>query len=132
MAPPEDMNPFAKPGFAEMYKRMSEQATAPFATSLLKQAGLDSGKNGDLVFLDSACGTAIVSAKLREMLKPDELEGLKLVCGDCEESMLALTRDLVEKEKWENVEVLNVDYEVRGFPLLLFVVFMKGEGGLCD
>lgn len=106
---------FQQPGFAENYKRMAEATTGHLSSLLLKQAGLDKGNHERIVFLDSACGTAVVSANLLKMLKPEEKEKLQLTCSDNAEPMLDMVRQRVKDEDWGNVEVKNVDFEVSSY-----------------
>lgn len=106
------MDSFKEPGFAEKYKRIAEGITSKYAVDILKQAGLDKGGHGRLVFLDSACGTGIVSAKLIEMLSPVEKGNLELTCGDFAEPMVEFVRNRMQKEGWKNAKAEVIDINV--------------------
>ncbi|KAJ5133345.1 hypothetical protein N7448_001626 [Penicillium atrosanguineum] len=105
--------------FVDNYKT-GEKVTGKFAQSLLEQSGMvkyaNSSPEKSLVVLDNACGTGVVSSLLNQQLSEKVKKNWNLTCGDITEGMLAYTRNRLQHEDWQNVEVKNVDAQETGLP----------------
>ena len=59
------------PDTAKKYRDKAEALTGPFALHLVRQCGLDSADGSkELVILNNACGTGIVTHHIYEILSP--------------------------------------------------------------
>ncbi|KAF2089487.1 S-adenosyl-L-methionine-dependent methyltransferase [Saccharata proteae CBS 121410] len=99
--------------------RQNESLMGPFATALVRQAGLyqeESNKHAELAILDNACGTGVVSAVLQENL-PVAVKGrLQLTCGDISEPMIKFVKERIDADKWKNAEAKIVDAQSMPLP----------------
>lgn len=97
---------------AELYKA-AQQTTEPFATLMIRKAGLDHFDQTPLVVLDNACGTGVISAQLYEMLDESVKDEMQLVCGDNSERMVEYVKQKIQDDGWKGAKAEIVDAQVR-------------------
>ena len=98
---------------------IGEKITRQYAQALIEQSRLvsDARTNaGQLVVLDNACGTGIISSTLNASLENEVKRNWRLTCGDISEGMLEHTRRRMELEDWPNAEIKTVDVRDNGLP----------------
>ncbi|KIW74329.1 hypothetical protein Z517_12269 [Fonsecaea pedrosoi CBS 271.37] len=80
---------FNDANFTKVYAESAEKMTGHFADLLIKQSKLDElSENEELVVLDQACGTGIVSEHLVKMLNNKQRADLDLTCADFSDTMI--------------------------------------------
>lgn len=125
-APKQDELMWDSPEFAKMYTS-AEKLTGPYAQDLLDRTIVpdlnndnDKNENKDLIVLDLACGTGIVSARLMEILyKSDgddkgDAKGrtrarLSLTCSDLADAMVDAVTNRIKACGWPNAQALKAD-----------------------
>ncbi|KAL0256462.1 hypothetical protein SLS55_008857 [Diplodia seriata] len=90
------------PNVAKKYKP-GESMTGPFALPLIKQAGLDDSLTGsdDLVTLDNACGTGILTVHLYNTLPEHAKDRLNHTCGDISQGMVDMVQSRIKENGWK-------------------------------
>ncbi|KAF2137679.1 uncharacterized protein K452DRAFT_291496 [Aplosporella prunicola CBS 121167] len=98
------------PKAVECYRKEAENITSHYARALTLQAGFDKvGHDEQLVVLDNACGTAIVSLHLYDVLPNDAKDNLELLCGDISAPMLATVEQRIKEYGWKGAKTQIVD-----------------------
>jgi 2-polyprenyl-3-methyl-5-hydroxy-6-metoxy-1,4-benzoquinol methylase len=88
---------------ADKMATMAEKITGEYAEHLLRRARPDnlSGDDGsDLVILDEACGTGIVSARLMAMLSGKSRQKLDLTMSDIAQPIVGYAKGRILREGW--------------------------------
>lgn len=100
------------PDIAKKYKA-GETLSAPFALHLIRQAGLDKADGSEeLVVLDNACGTGVVTLNIYEALSPAAKAKLEVVCGDFSPGMVKSVQERIEQNGWTGASAKLVDAQV--------------------
>lgn len=95
--------------FAAMYAS-AEKLTGHFAELLVKRANLDKATgDDDLVVLDEACGTGVVSFHLMNVLDEKAKAKLDLTCSDFARAMVDFVRKRLEDGGWQNARAIHSD-----------------------
>ncbi|KAL8662930.1 MAG: hypothetical protein Q9168_008179 [Polycauliona sp. 1 TL-2023] len=108
-------NFFKDPETAKRY-RNAEVATGPFGRELIKKSGLLAPNLDNIIILDNACGTGVVSAALHEMLPMATKARMKLTMGDFAEPMLEVAKERCKSGEWVHTEARIVDAQKTGLP----------------
>ncbi|KAB5555035.1 S-adenosyl-L-methionine-dependent methyltransferase [Coniochaeta sp. 2T2.1] len=90
--------------------------SAPLASKMLTQIGLDKTRTEGFKLLDNGAGLGVVAAEIHRMVDRDVLAQSKIISGDFSESAVEFVRKLVEKEGWKETEARIVDAQKTGFP----------------
>ncbi len=115
---PAAMN-YEDPEGVKKYRNKAEALTSPFAQYLIQQCGLDRADgSSELVILDNACGTAVVTLNLYETLSPAAKAKLQVVCGDLSPEMVKSVQERIEESRWAGASARVVDAWVRPRPEL--------------
>ena len=97
------------PDFAQMYTS-AEKLTGSYAQFLLERANISNlDEEQELVVLDQACGTGIVSVKLMDMLSDILKVKLDLTCADFADAMVDFTEKRIEQAGWINARAVKAD-----------------------
>ncbi|OCT48165.1 putative UbiE/COQ5 family methyltransferase [Cladophialophora carrionii] len=125
--------------FTKTYAQGVEVFTGWFAEQLVKAANLDRvSDDEELVVLDQACGTGIVSQKLAEGLSDAQKAKLHLTCSDFADSMIEFVGPRIETLGVKSAEAVKADAQDTKLPsdkfthvLLNFgpMVFSDGQAG---
>lgn len=100
------------PDVAKKYKA-GENMTGPFGLLLIRQCGLDRADGSeDLVVLDNACGTGIVTAHLYDTVPAAAKTKLQVVCGDFSAPMVQSVQSRIEQSEWAGATAKVVDAQV--------------------
>jgi hypothetical protein len=75
-----ELEMFNDPTFVKRYAEGAEKFTGWYGGKLVEQVKFSN--NQDLVILDLACGTAIVSQKIADALSPEQKTKTSLTCAD--------------------------------------------------
>ena len=98
------------PNTAKKYRDKAEALTGPFALQLVRQCGLDSADGSkELVILDNACGTGIVTHHIYGVLSPAAKAKLQVVCGDLSPWMVKSVQARIEENGWAGASAKIVD-----------------------
>ncbi|RPD55703.1 S-adenosyl-L-methionine-dependent methyltransferase [Lentinus tigrinus ALCF2SS1-7] len=98
------------PETAKKYKEKAETLTGPFALQLVRQCGLDRvDGSSELVILDNACGTGIVTHHIYETLSPAAKAKLQVVCGDLSPWMVKSVQERIGQNGWAGASAKVVD-----------------------
>ena len=104
---------------AQRYKA-AEAMTGPFALHLIQQCGLHvdidttNGANSEeIVVLDNACGTGVVTYNIYNTLSPAAKEKLEIVCGDFSPGMVKSVQERIELSGWQGATAKVIDAQVR-------------------
>ena len=136
-----DMNKmFNDKDFTKRYAEGAEKFTGWFAAELVKVAKLDKGSVGEeVVVLDQACGTGVVSKELADALNDKQKANLDLTCADFADSMIEFVGPRVQNLGLKSAEVVKADANDTKLPsdkfthvLLNFgpMIFSDGQAGL--
>lgn len=97
------------PDFAKMYAS-AEKMTGIFAKLLLEEVNMDKvSEDKEVVVLDEACGTGVVSALLMDMLSDKAKGNLTLVCADFADAMVEYVGRRIESCGWKNTRAVKAD-----------------------
>lgn len=97
------------PQAATRYKP-GEELTRPFASVLVDNSGLSKASDSsDIVVLDNACGTGIVSVQLYELLPDDVKARLELTCADISASMIDSMAQRIAENGWKGARAQVAD-----------------------
>ncbi|KIX05379.1 uncharacterized protein Z518_06251 [Rhinocladiella mackenziei CBS 650.93] len=95
--------------FAKVYGS-AEKLTGTFAQMLVEEAKLNQVSDAEeLVILDEACGTGIVSVKLMETLSDKAKENLDLTCADFADPMVDYVGKRIQSAGWKNAKAIQSD-----------------------
>ncbi|RPD58600.1 S-adenosyl-L-methionine-dependent methyltransferase [Lentinus tigrinus ALCF2SS1-7] len=104
------------PDIAKQYKA-GEVVTSPFALHLIQQCGLDRADgSSELVVLDNACGTGVVTLNLYEALSPAAKTRLQVVCGDFSPGMVKSVQERIDQSGWAGASAKVVDAQRMDLP----------------
>lgn len=113
MAAPKDdamHKMFDNKEFTKMYAQGAERFTGWFAQELVKAAKLDQVSDSDeLVVLDQACGTGVVSQKIVDGLSEKQKANMDLTCGDFADSMLAYVGPRIQTFGLKSAQTVKAD-----------------------
>ncbi|KAL1624820.1 hypothetical protein SLS56_007620 [Neofusicoccum ribis] len=117
------------PNIAEKYKA-GESMTGPFAQHLIRQAGLDdkTPATGDLVVLDSACGTGIVTLHLYAQLPDHAKARIQHTCGDISPGMIEAVRSRIRESGWAGATAKIIDAQNMDVPSAHFTHILTNFG----
>ncbi|KAI0690394.1 S-adenosyl-L-methionine-dependent methyltransferase, partial [Cerioporus squamosus] len=105
-----------RPDIAKKYMA-GEALTGPFALQLIRQCGLDHADGSEeLVVLDNACGTGVVTLKIYETLPPAAKARLQVVCGDFSPGMVKSVQERIEQAGWTGASAKLVDAQRMDLP----------------
>ncbi|EJU03266.1 S-adenosyl-L-methionine-dependent methyltransferase [Dacryopinax primogenitus] len=96
--------------------RAGELVTGEFAKVLLDAAAVPPSTPQDLVVLDNACGSGIVTAILLGRMSEEQKRRTKVLCGDIQSEVVKYVTERIEREKWEGVEVKLLDAQDTKLP----------------
>ena len=101
---------------ARQYKA-AESMTGPFALCLIRQSGIDKvDGTQDLVVLDNACGTGVLTSLLYEHIPAAAKPRLQVVCGDFASGMVESVKERIAQSGWTNATAKIMDAQVRHLP----------------
>jgi len=101
---------FNDKNFTKMYAEGAEKFTGWFAAELVRAAKLDIvSDDQELVILDQACGTGIVSQKLVDVLNDKQKANADLTCADFADSMIEFVSLRAKGLGLRNAEVVKAD-----------------------
>ncbi|KAI0718702.1 S-adenosyl-L-methionine-dependent methyltransferase [Cerioporus squamosus] len=104
------------PDIAKKYKA-GEAITSPFALHLIRQCGLDHADgNEELVVLDNACGTGVVTLNIYETLPPAAKARLHVICGDFSPGMVKSVQERIEQDGWTSASAKLIDAQKMDLP----------------
>ncbi|TFK81140.1 S-adenosyl-L-methionine-dependent methyltransferase [Polyporus arcularius HHB13444] len=104
------------PDIAKKYKA-GEVLTGPFALHAIRQSGLDKADGSEeLVVLDNACGTGVVTLNLYETLSPAAKAKLEVLCGDFSPGMVKSVQERIEQNGWTGASAKPVDAQRMDLP----------------
>jgi tRNA1(Val) A37 N6-methylase TrmN6 len=86
-----------------------EEFTDIPAKALLAQSGLLASPSPNVVVLDNACGSGVITRLLFDTIGNDR--GVRVVCGDLEERMIQFVSERIKANAW-NAEAKIVDAQV--------------------
>jgi ubiquinone/menaquinone biosynthesis C-methylase UbiE len=142
MAPEKDdsmQKMFNNKDFTKNYAQNAEKFTGWFAEQLVKAANLDKASNDEeLVVLDQACGTGIVSQKIVDCLNNGQKANLHLTCADFADSMIEFVGPRIKTFGVKSAEAVKADAQDTKLPsdkfthvLLNFgpMIFSDGQAG---
>lgn len=92
--------------------RPVERVTRPAGELLIKQTGILSEKAAQLVVLDNACGTGVISRTLYEKLDPAQKANLELTCGDITSAFVECIENVIATEHWTGAKAEVIDAQV--------------------
>lgn len=98
--------------------KFGERMTGPAGRALLEQCGLAGSIPQSAKILDNACGTAIITRMLHEMLPRDQMP--QIVCADYSEAMLEAVKKDIENEGWSTTSTIQADAMNTKLPLDFF------------
>ena len=89
----------------------SEVVTSIPVTVLLRQCKLDSApRSSGIVLLDNACGCAVVTKQLFNLLQPSPPQDMQIICGDLDMTMVEGTQKIIEARGWsDHVQCEKID-----------------------
>lgn len=90
----------------------AQRVSGPLALAMVAQMGLTEHTTTPFTLLENACGVGVVAPILQQIVKPELLGESKIVCGDFSEQVVGLAKQRLEREKWVNTEVKQVDAQV--------------------
>ncbi|KIW69301.1 hypothetical protein PV04_05183 [Phialophora macrospora] len=102
-----------------VYEKMSAQADyimGPFADMVLRAAKFPPAGNSQLVVLDQACGSGVVSSHIMSQLSPDDRSRLDLTCADISELAIAQMAKRIETSRWSVARAVTDDAMATHFP----------------
>ncbi len=99
---------FDDDNFAKMYAS-AEKLTGHFAKILVDTVVKNISDNEELVILDEACGTGIVSKHLMDALSLNSKKNLELTCADNADAMLKVIAKRIETNGWKNAKTAKSD-----------------------
>ncbi|KAK8174006.1 S-adenosyl-L-methionine-dependent methyltransferase [Phyllosticta citrichinensis] len=116
------------PQAATRYKP-GEELTRPFASVLVHNSGLSKASgSSDIVVLDNACGTGIVSVQLHALLPDDAKARLHLTCADFSSSMIDSVAQRIAENGWEGARAQVADALSLPFPPSTFTHVLTNFG----
>ncbi|RGP60238.1 coq5 family [Fusarium longipes] len=77
--------------------------------SLPAQMGISEKTTTPVAFLDSACGSGVLTDAVQKTLSKDVLDKSSFVCADVSDGMIAVARKRLGLEGWVNTEVKKLD-----------------------
>lgn len=110
MAHKEMNSLFNNDKFVNMYKT-AEQVTGHFAGELIDRAHFndDLNKLDEVVVLDNACGTGIVSVKIMGLLDDATADKVDLTCADFADAMLGIVKPRIESGPIKKFKAVKAD-----------------------
>ncbi|KIW62416.1 hypothetical protein PV04_10594 [Phialophora macrospora] len=131
---------FDNKDFTKTYAQSAEKFTGWFAEQLVKAANLGTeADDRELVVLDQACGTGVVSQKIVDCLNDEQKGNLHLTCLDFADSMIQFVGPRIKTFGIQSAEAVKADAQDTKLPsdkfthvLLNFgpMVFSDGQAGL--
>lgn len=94
-------------------KKLMKHAAAP----LLKQMGMSRARTDPVQFLDSACGTGVVTQEVQGMLARDVLDKSTFICADSSRVLVDVVAGRIQDEAWVNTQAEVLDARVRVCPV---------------
>lgn len=79
------------------------------AAPLLLQMDMRTSRTTPVQFLDSACGTGVVTQELQAILSPDVLASSSFLCADTSDVLVGLVESRIENEGWVNTQTRVLD-----------------------
>ncbi|QLI67743.1 Glandicoline B O-methyltransferase roqN [Metarhizium brunneum] len=86
-------------------KKLMKHAAAP----LLKQMGMSRARTAPVQFLDSACGTGVVTQEVQGMLARDVLDKSTFICADSSRVLVDVVAGRIQDEAWVNTQAEVLD-----------------------
>jgi ubiquinone/menaquinone biosynthesis C-methylase UbiE len=80
--------------------------------SLPPQMGISEKMSTPVTFLDSACGSGVLTDAVQKTLSKDVLDKSTFLCADASDGMIAVARKRLGLEGWVNTEVKKLDATV--------------------
>lgn len=90
---------------AETWDSMAAEYAPIFYNLLWQETGINPTASGSMTVLDFGCGTGLLTEKLRETMTVD-----KVICVDAAPKMVAQLQGKIERNSWENVTALSVEF----------------------
>ncbi|KAI0741771.1 S-adenosyl-L-methionine-dependent methyltransferase [Daedaleopsis nitida] len=101
---------------AQRYKTIGV-ITGPFGLHLVKQCGFERADGSEqLVVLDNACGTGVVTLNLYSTLSPAAKANIEAVCGDFSPGMVKSVQERIEENGWTGATAKVVDAQNMDLP----------------
>lgn len=104
------LNPLSQPRMLEFV----DEVSAPLATKMLRQIGLDRASQPPFKLLDNGAGLGVVAAQVQTMVDKDVLGKSSVISADFSEAYVEFVRERIESEGWRNTEARVVDAQVGG------------------
>ncbi|KAH0598927.1 hypothetical protein MHUMG1_03040 [Metarhizium humberi] len=86
-------------------KKLMKHAAAP----LLKQMGMSRARTDPVQFLDSACGTGVVTQEVQGMLAREVLDKSTFICADSSRVLVDVVAGRIQDEAWVNTQAEVLD-----------------------
>ncbi|KAG8668597.1 hypothetical protein FPOAC1_007980 [Fusarium poae] len=77
--------------------------------SLPPQMGISEKTSTPVAFLDSACGSGVLTDAIQKTLSMDVLDKSTFICADASDGMIAIAEKRLGLESWVNTEVKKLD-----------------------
>jgi ubiquinone/menaquinone biosynthesis C-methylase UbiE len=88
----------------------AEKLTGKYGKMLVEESKIDKTPSGqELVVLDEACGTAIISVDLMQLLDETAKDNLTLTCADAADAMVDFVGSRIEASGWKNAKAVKAD-----------------------
>ncbi|KIW22359.1 uncharacterized protein PV07_12251 [Cladophialophora immunda] len=101
---------FNDANFTKGYAESAEKMTGHFAGLLIKQSKLEEAPDDkDLIVLDQACGTGIVSEHLVKALNKKQKDNLDLTCADFSDSMIDFVSPRIRHLEVKSAQAIKAD-----------------------
>ncbi|EXJ60079.1 hypothetical protein A1O7_04229 [Cladophialophora yegresii CBS 114405] len=95
---------------------LADLLMGPFADAVLHTAKFPPAGDSQLVVLDQACGSGVVSSHIMSHLSPDDRSRLDLTCADISEPAIAQMEKRIENSGWSNARAVTNDAMETPFP----------------
>ncbi|KIW89258.1 uncharacterized protein Z519_10111 [Cladophialophora bantiana CBS 173.52] len=96
------------PGQFDKMFSQADSIMGLFADILLQHASFPSDKT-QLVVLDQACGSGVVSSHIMSKLSPEAQSSLDLTCADISDAMVSNVTRRINASGWPNVSAVKAD-----------------------
>lgn len=90
----------------------ARRVSAPLATRMLDQIGLNTETSEPFKLFDSGCGAGVVASEVHRLIKPEVLQKSSILCGDYSEQVIGLVQKRIDQEGWVNTQAKKVDAQV--------------------
>lgn len=96
---------------------LAKHITGNFGPDVLKHSGItDDCYEGQLVILDNAAGTGIITAHLIATLPDQTKEKMELTCLEIAPVLVRYLKQRIRDENWVNVSAIEADAQVENAP----------------